>query len=233
MKVIAVSILFIFMVALPMLGQERRTIIVKAGTRVIDYFSFNEEYRYPEFIKGKVVFKNGSNTLAKLNYNILHGDMQFIQLNDTLAIANVKDISFVQIMQDTFYYDNGYLEVLAGKNPAIMSVKNYVKFSDRIKVGAYGSRSATSAIQTYSSINNPGDVDIYKLIPQEDLVFTRITNYYIGNSKDGFRLYRRNNVLKLIPQHKSEIEEYLKKKAVNFKIREDLLRLTKFIQEIR
>jgi hypothetical protein len=232
-KDITILIVSLSLLTIPLTGQERHTITVKAGTRVIDYFPFKERYRYPEFIQGKVMFKNDNYTVTKLNYSILQGEMQFIQSRDTLAIVNTKDINYVQIMLDTFYYDNGYLEVLAGHYPVIMAVKQYMKLSDRVKEGAYGTRSSTSAIQSYSSIYDAGGSRNYNLILQEDLLFSRNTVYYIGNNKNGFLPYTKSNVLKLFPLYRSTIVGYLKKNAVDFKLKEDLLQLTKFLQEIK
>jgi hypothetical protein len=233
MKNITILLGFLFLLAVSLNGQDRKIITVKAGTKVIDYFPVNERFRYPEFIQGKVMFKSGNFTVTKLNYNILVGEMQFIQGKDTLAIINAKDISFIQIMQDTFYFDNGYLEVLTGRDPAIMTVKQFVKLTDKLKEGAYGTKSSTTAVQSYSGIYDQGGRTNYHLVLQEDLVFSRNTDYYIGNPQSGFSIYKKKNVLKLVPQHKSEIEQYLKQNKVDFQSREDLVRLTTFIGGIR
>ena len=34
--------------------------------------------------------------------------MEYIRNKDTLAISNKKDIRFITVAQDTFYYDKGY-----------------------------------------------------------------------------------------------------------------------------
>jgi hypothetical protein len=226
-------VMFLSLPAFSLSGQEQTAITVKAGTKVLDYFTFNERYRYPEFIQGKVVFKNGNFTITKLNYSILYGEMHFIQAKDTLAVGNAKNIRYVQIMQDTFYWDNGYLEVLAGHDPANMCVKHFIKLSDVLKEGAYGTRTSTGSVQTYGSVYDAGGRANYELILQEDMVFTRIKDYYIGNTRDGFLAYKQNNVLKLLPQYKSAIEEFLKTNDISFKSREDLIKLTDFIHGIR
>ncbi len=220
----------LFLIVSSLTGQERTTITVKAGTRIIDYFPFNERYRYPQFIQGKVMFNNDNYTVTKLNYSILHGEMHFIQAKDTLSISNVKDIRYVQIMQDTFFYDDGFHEVLGGHDPAIMTIKQYVKLSDKTKEGAYGTRTSTGAVQSYSGIYDQGGRTNYNLILQEDYIFTRIADYYIGNTRDGFVLYKKNNLLKLFPDHKSEIEDYLKKNKIDFKSRDDLKKVTSFVE---
>jgi hypothetical protein len=110
----------------------------------------------------------------------------------------VKNIRYVQIMQDTFYYDSGYLEVLAGHDPAIMVVKQIIKLSDVLKEGAYGTRTSTGAVQSYSTIYDDGGRANYKLVLQEDLVLPRIRITLSGTHGMDFWLIK-NNVLKLLP----------------------------------
>jgi hypothetical protein len=68
---------------------------------------------------------------------------------------------------------------------------------------------------------------------QEDLVLSKKYDYYIGDIANGFVSYKKSNILKLYPQHKSEIGDYLESNAVDFKLREDLIRLTEFIRGLR
>jgi hypothetical protein len=232
MKVFLRLFLFITLLGYCLVVPAQTTITVKAGTRVIDYFPFQERYRYPEFIQGKVQFRNGMFTAAKLNYNILLGEMQFIQKRDTLAIGNVKDIDHVEIDLDTFYFDNGYLEILAGNGRATMAVKQYVKFMDVKKSGAYGDKNSTGAIDTYSSVTLGQGNRNYKLIINEDIVLSRNTEYYIGDPQNGFLPYRKNYITRLFPQQRSEIENYLKRNPVDFKEEDDLLRLTGFLIDL-
>jgi hypothetical protein len=231
MKVILIFIFSLFLLSFALTAQEQKTITIKAGTRIIDYFPFIEQYRYPEFLDGKVLFKNSTFTAVKLNYNILLGEMQFIQKKDTLSIANVKDIDYVEIARDTFYYDNGYLEVLTGHDPVIMTVKQYVKFLDVKREAAYGT-SSIAAIDSYSSMFGASGTTVHKLILKEDIVLSRNTDYYIGSKKNSFFPYRKKNLLKFFPQYKTIIESYLKKNRVDFKAKDDLFRLTAFLQGI-
>jgi len=232
MKAIPTFILALFLINFALPAQVKKTITIKAGTRIIDYFPFNERYRYTEFLDGKVLFKDSTFFAAKLNYNILLGEMQYIPKKDTFAFANPKEIDYVEIGQDTFYYDNGYLEVLYGHDPAIMTVKQYIKFVDFTKEAGYGMQSSTGGINSYSSMFGASGTTVQKLNLKEDIVLTRNTEYYLGNNKNGFLLYRKKTLLKSFPQYKTTIESYLKENHINFKAKDDLLKLTVFLDGI-
>lgn len=229
-----ISSVFIFSLLFANLGaQDHKTITVKAGTRVTDYFAQNEQYRYPEFTQGKVLFRDQTLTVTKLNYSFLAGEIQFLASGDTMAIADEKKIRYVQIMLDTFYFDNGYLEKITGQDPVIMAVKQYVKIADIKKEGPMGTRSSASSVQTYSGILDQGHGMNLNLVLQEDIVLSRNNDFYIGNTRDGFLFYNKSNVLKLYPQHKSAIKNHLKTNPVDFKVKEDLIKLTEFLAKLK
>lgn len=232
MKKIAVSLFSLFLIAAVLNGQDHKTVTVKAGTRINDYFTQSEQYRYPEFTQGMVVFKDGTATVTKLNYSILVGEMQFLASGDTMAIANEKNIKFVQIMLDTFYFDNGYLEAIAGRHPAILAEKQYVKLADIKREGPMGTRSSTSSAQTWGTVIDQGHLKNSKLVVQEDLVLSKNTDYFIGNGTDGFIPCKKSNVLKLYAKQKKAIDDFVKKNKVNFKAKEDLVKLTEFISAL-
>jgi hypothetical protein len=158
--------------------------------------------------------------------------MQFLASGDTMAIANEKNIKYVQIMLDTFYFDNGYLETIAGHDPVIMAVKRYVKLADIKKEGPMGTRSSTSSAQTWGTVIDQGHLKNANLVVQEDLVLSKNADYYIGNTASGFVSYKKSNVLNLYPRQKKAIEEFLKKNKVNFKAKDDLVKLTDFISAL-
>jgi len=209
-------------------AQVKRTVKVKAGTKVTDYFSQSEVYRYPVFIQGKVVFNDGRYALNKYNFCILTGEMLFLnEQGDTLVINNQNKIRTVEIGNDTFYNDNGFLEVVTGKSP-IMAMKQYVKISDIERQGAMGSKSSGT-----QSVNYGVDSRDHKLVAQEDMIMSANTDYYIGSSISEFTLYKKKRVLELFPEHNSEIENYITDQKINFKNKEQLISFTDFLQTLR
>lgn len=228
MKAIQLCVFFMVTAIYTVLAQEPKNITVKAGTRIIDYFPFNDRYRYPEFRKGTAHFTDQTFTVALFNYNILLGELQFIQKKDTLALVNVKNIEFIEISQDTFYFDNGVHEVLAGRDPVLMTMYQYVQLIDTKKEGAYGSKSSTGAVTSYGTVYGR-DSKTIDLVVNEDMVFSKKTLYYIGNPKDGFVLYRKNAVYKLFPDDKESIKQYIEEKKIDFGNKSDLVALTAFL----
>ena len=91
MKNLLVLIIF-FTLNHNLLAQKKTVVIVKAGTKITDYFSAPERYLYPEFMEGTCSLTNGQITLGLFNYNLLSGEMNFVKAKDTLAISNKAQV---------------------------------------------------------------------------------------------------------------------------------------------
>jgi len=210
-------------------AQDKHSVIVKAGTSLLDYFTVSERYLYPEFQIGKVLFKSNNYSERKLNYNYLAGEIEFIQDSDTLSIANKDYIKSIIVDQDTFFYDKGYiLQIKSG--PPNVGLKEELEFIEIQKKDPYGIASSGSATNTYSSL--PSDGKYYELKANHDMKFERTKWYYISKQKSDFVLYNKKNVYKLFPKYKEKIKSFLKTNKIKFDSEEDLLDLAEYLGEL-
>jgi hypothetical protein len=210
-------------------AQKNETVTVKAGTRVVDNFPVLIRYNYPQFSTGEILFKNGSSSSKKLNYNFLIDEVEFIQSGDTLAFLKKKDISRIVVEQDTFLYDNGYLKIISG-GPVKVGLRQYYKLQEILKKDGYGTASAASATNSYSVL--PSDGYYRKQIVDKEMVFQKTREYYLSVSTNDFVLFRKKAMMKLFPEKTDEIQQYLKSNKVDFNSETDLLRLTDFLRSL-
>ena len=154
------------------------------------------------------------------------GEMQFIKSPDTLAIVNKRNITLIVAAQDTFYYDNGYLEQLSSGSVKVF-MKHYVKLKDIVKKNPFGVAARGSSVDSYSSVS------VYnrfvELLPNEEWVFQRTFEYYLRSPTNEFVLFSKKNTIGLFPLKEDEIKRYLKSKKVNFNSRDDLLKLADYL----
>lgn len=210
-------------------AQKDKTYTVAAGLKVEDCIPFEERYCFPEFTVGKVIFKSGTNTEAKLNYNYLIREMQYLQGRDTLAIANEADILQVVIGGEIFIMNKGFMQVIYNGKVSV-ALKQYLKQMEVIKKDSYGSAGSNSATDSYNSIQTDGQT--YKLILNHDRIFKKIAEYYLEASSGVFVPFTKKKVLQLFPQKKKDIEAYLKSNKVDFNSREDLIRFAEYLSEL-
>jgi hypothetical protein len=226
MKKTVLSICSFLLLTTCLSAQKSEPVTVKAGTRVEDYFPFQERYRYPEFIDGKVFFRNGAYAATKLNYNFLIGEMEYIQLKDTLSLDNTADIMLIAIAKDTFYYDKGYLEQICNGQVKV-ALKQYIKLKEVQKKDSYGSSGSNSATDSYSTIQTAGQT--YKLVINQDRVFQKMSEFYLATPSSGFVPFSKKKVMQLFPRKKDAIQDYLKSNKVDFDSREELIRFAEYL----
>lgn len=214
-------------------GQYDMRFTVKAGTSVAEVLSDEEIYRYPSFMDGHVMYKNGSFINSRLNYNIVLGEMQFINgKGDTMVIANSADIYRVVFDTGTFYVNEGYLEVLVGDSNIMLLAKNYVKLMDVRNQGAYGTSNSSGAVDNYTSISAGNNTSTMNLKVSQDMVYTFTSDYFFKSGNSEFIPARRNSILRLYPDTENEIKSFIKENNVNFSDVNDLIKLTGFLMNI-
>jgi hypothetical protein len=207
-------------------AQKKEFYTVKAGTRVEDCIPFQERYRYPDFRNGKVYFKNGTFSEARLNYCLLMREMEYIHSNDTLALINVADIKFVTVENDTFFYDKGYLELIfTGK--VKVAQKQSITLKQVLKQDTYGYAGSNSATDSYSSLESEGKT--YKLVLNQDRIFQKNIEFFLATPASGFVPFNKKKIIQCFPKQKGIIENYLKSYKVDFNSSKDILRFAEFL----
>jgi hypothetical protein len=210
--------------------QSPTSFRVKSGEDALKVIPAQHQYRYPEFQKGKVVYMNGSFAEAPFNYNLLLGEVQFINpKGDTLAIDGEATLHSVLIGEIPFIYsqNNGFLEVAADYNAVQLGKSQNLEFAGAEKEGAYSQSSGASSIRAKSSYvgnNSKG----YKLEQKGDVVFSKKVSYFLIDQRNQFYPANKSNVLKVFPKHRKAITAYLKEHSLDFNKEEDLKELLRF-----
>ncbi len=211
-------------------GQNEKFIRVKSGEDPGKVIPFAVKYRFDKFQTGTVTFFTGKAATARLNYNILLGEMQFIDLTgDTLTLDNESTIKFIKIGPATFYYDtrHGFMEALTQYPDITLAKKEMIKPASIEKMGAYNQSSSVSSIDSYSSYTGRNG-SYNKLEPKGDIVLAKDNTYFLVDKNYRIRKASKAGLLKIFPRHKQEIASYMEKEAIDFDKESDLIKLTQF-----
>jgi hypothetical protein len=179
---------------------------------------------------GKVHFVNGDSSGGKLNYNLITESIQFITpIGDTLSIDGEEMISYVSIKDDTFFYEEGYFQLLKNYNNIKLAFKERIKLADKQRVGAFGIPSSTQNIESRETFFADRT---HNLTIAEDLILIRESRFYLKYASKGFVEITRNNLLKLFPKKKENIGKFLKENNTNLHDAEDLEKMVQYLQEL-
>lgn len=210
-------------VAMDVFAQDTMTIFIPADRLVSEVLTPKKIYKYPEFLPGKIFFRDGNFANEKFNYNYLNGEIEFIQ-KDTLAIAKQQmfNIKMMVVDKDTFFYDKGYLQQVVQTPAGKLLKKQMLVVFKREKIGAYDQPTATSAIESYGSFSDAYGSFNPNLRVRENITLVLRTDYYFGDRFNVFLFANKKNLLKTYPNKKEKINQYLKQHEVDFKNGEKL-----------
>lgn len=220
-------IMFIFFLVKPSSAQDT-SYIIEAGTKANNVIPPKAQYQYPEFLYGKVFFRDGSISEGKLNYSRLMDEIQFItEKGDTLALNNEPTIKFVCIDKDTFCFDQGFIMLVVSYNLVRLGMKQGFRFADKRKAAGYDMMSSTSSVSSLSSFNARNG--FYELVVMEQTILVTFTEYYFGDKYNHFVPATKNNLIELFPGCTAQIKSFLKKNDIDFAKRIDLERVMDFL----
>ncbi len=136
------------------IAAQKNKVVVSGNNDIAAAIPDSLKYSYPAFIYGKVYFRDGTAGSSLLNYNLLAGEVQFINPSgDTLSLANEVTIQYITINEDTFYYDNVYLKLIAENKKAKLAKNERLSLSDIKKGAAYNSYTSLGGIDNVTYLN--------------------------------------------------------------------------------
>ncbi len=190
------------------------------GSEYNDFISKNK-YKYPQFSKAKIYFRNGEVASARVNYDYLRQEMKYIgEKQDTLIIANESDIDYMTIGTDSIFYDNGYYEWMASSGTGRLACRKVYKIGPKALVGAFGTSSPAKNVEAKTMLLEESS---YNLAPNEEITITKETTYYISNSgnKNHFVVATKNNFDRLFP--KKNVSDFIKENNLSVFKEQDLV----------
>ena len=185
-------------------------------------------YLFPDFVNGKVHFKNGPDQQAVLNYNTFFQEMIFQQRNSFMAIDNVKAVDTIYIDSSKFIpFDSVFLEVKMEKEKLPYYIQHLCTVSKLDPPTPFGGRSGTGAVQNVSdyriSVATP-----YQLKVPDDYLVKHSSLFFIKQNNKLVQIKNIKQFSDLFPGKESMLKDFAKQHNINFSKEEDIETLLKF-----
>jgi hypothetical protein len=217
-------------------AQQGKIINVESGKNLENFTSQEYRYLFENFENGTVLFNNGSVGQGKMNYNLLVGEMQFIdsKTEEILALANVQDVTAVSIAGRMFIpfstKSNEFMEILLDGDLSL-TIKRKTTAVPYGKAGAYGTVNTSAAITSVSSIDY--DVKRESLSVSEYQQISIQTDYYLVSTGKHILITTKKTILDAIPKNKRpQIEQYMADRNLNLKEEQDLIKLIEYCNQL-
>jgi len=224
MKTVFQSIIFGFLCSHNCFSQRTETIKVRSGEYLSNAISDSGIFRFTSFTLGMVVKNDSTSSSAKFNFNLVTGEMLFINNNgDTIIITNSNEINYIIIGNVFFYYRNGYKEVVADQDSFKLALDYNFKIGYET-VGAYGQPVGAERVYTVPYVT----IYLEPLSVAQNAIVTKTTTYYILNRNELPQIATKENFLKIFNSKEIAINEYIKAKHIKFNKLKDLESLFNF-----
>lgn len=227
---ISVAIVLLILVAQSMYGQTRRGYPVNAGQSPGKVIPDSAKYLLPAFTEGTAFLRSGGSLPMRFNYNYLLDEMQFLNAKgDTMAIADPATLKKIVLDSIIFYFDKEYLKEIERAGNYKLAVWESLVQTPYKTEGAYGTKTASSSIESFSRIYANGKE--FKLQVQKDVLFVKVVDFYMGDAYDHFSKANKKAFSNLFSLKKEELDAYIREEKINFNSEEDLKKLLYFCAE--
>ena len=225
--------------------SKQQSLIVESQSNDDDFLnhvSHYLQYLFPEFTNGNVFYKDKT-TKGMLNYNILLGEMQFVQNDQLFSLDNVNNVLQVVINKRKFYPFKGdeFAEEIFLNEKYSLRVRYKGNMTLYGKKGGYGLTSPAGSITTINRLaqtneNNTVSVNKFQKISEknEDMIITVDYFYYlVGSNGKYIMIKNKSTFAKLFKEKKIQIESFIKEHNIRMNNREDLIRLLEYSTNLK
>jgi len=171
---------------------------------------------------------------AKMNYNMLTGEMMFINERDTLALANPQDISSIKIGKQEFIYKSKeFMEILQEADNKMVLLRRRIKPAAVKRTGAYGIATSTDAMDQISvfSMERMGNQTTTDISATQIVTYEIVYTFYLQVNNSLYTGATEKNFQKVFSIDKQLISNYINENKLNLKKEEDIIQLFNFCAE--
>ena len=209
-------------------GAQRKTYKVQPGVKIIYALPPEEVFEYPNFVQSEIYFKKGQSGLARLNYNALYGEIQFIDpRGDTLSLDDEATVKFIVILSDTFYFDKLFVKQVKAFGEVRLAKRTYFKLVNSQKLGGFGETTGGS-VDTYDRISSQGTFK--DLVAKEILTLAKDSALFLADRYRHLTRVSKKGLQSFFPGKESQLAAYLNENKVNYNDEADITRLMEYMK---
>lgn len=193
-------------------------------------------YLYSDFQDGVIYMTGGQKIYHKLNVHLLKGRLHYLD-NDVVKEAYSGDIFYAEIGpgSDKFMVVNGDMMKVVAEKPEGFVADHITGDFDALMVGtgAYGMQANTEAVQSYSSLNIQGAVNVNHMLllqeKQSGREFDLKHQLFVVTAGKVYRAVRSDIEKTLPKEDRAAFRAYVKQHKIKWNDPEKLLLLVDFL----
>ena len=190
-------------------------------------------FLFDKYEDAQMLLRAGGELKSKMNYSIVVNKFYFIDPQDKQVkeLANPGDILLIKIAGRTFYPESNGAGIEMLPTKPVVYVQYKATARKEAPMGAYGTRSETTAVQSYGTITSNGQS--YKLEGEKIIVSNRHHVYWVEKD-DKMKQFRNfKQLAKIYSKHRAEVEKYIEDNKVNFEDVDQIVKLCAYADSLK
>jgi hypothetical protein len=188
------------------------------------------QFLFPKFSNGVVKMKAGNLYSASVNYNMIDEEVIFEQKGKYMALDKPELIDTVFIRNRSFVpVGKAFYEVVVS-GPAPFFIQHKSKLVPVGSTTAYGMKSqtlGTTSVRTMQVGNQVRNLDV-----PENVTLSPASVYWVRKNNELEKFTSERQLLKLFPENEILLKDYIKKEKLDMKIREDLIKIGNYCNDL-
>ena len=217
LKTILTSFVISSAVAFPGLSQSKSTVNMS-------------QYLFPEFTMCTIRSTSGTVSAENGNYNTITGKMAFMKANTIYGLAVTRQADTISFGNRHFVPFGEVFQEVVVNAPITLFIQHESRLISPGQPVGYGGTSKVSKVNTYSHLSTQSGIYSLEIPPDFEIKYMPV--YRIRRDGEMYSFLGRKQFVKIFPEHKKEIGNFIKSQDIKMEDREDLIRLVTYCNEL-
>ncbi|NLE34999.1 MAG: hypothetical protein GX622_07850 [Bacteroidales bacterium] len=188
------------------------------------------QYLFPEFTECTIKSKTGAESTERGNYNTITGKMAFIKENAIVGLSTARQADTIIFHGRRFVPFGEIFHEVVVNAPVTLFIDHESRLIPPGQPVGYGGTSKVSKVITYSHMSTQGGIYNLEIPPDFEVKYMPV--YWIHHNGEMHSFLGRSQFIKIFPEHKKEIANFIKSQNIKMEDRDDLTRLVMYCNEL-
>jgi hypothetical protein len=185
-----------------------------------------EQFMFPGFSVGVVKLKTGEKIPLRLNYNVATERMVFYQNNQVFDLTEYETVDTIYIQGRKFVPANRVFYETLVRGEVSLFIQHRAKIIQPSRPAAYGGTSQVSSSTYISNLRMGGET--FRMKNNQELRVEPDPMIWIRKDNEMHPVINKKSLLKIFPEDKNRISDYIRQNNLNIENPDDLIKLTKY-----
>ena len=205
-------------------------VISLSGLAQPDSIKNPEQFMFPDFPIGVVKLKTGEKIPLKLNYNVAREKMVFLQNSQVFDLTEYESVDTIYIQKRRFVPVNRVFYETLVNGPVSLFIQHRAAIIQPSRPAAYGGTSQVSSSTYINNMRLGGET--FRMRNKQEITVEPDPAIWIRKTNEMHAIANKKALLKVFPEKKSEISEYIRQNHLNVEYPDDMIRLIRYINTL-